>query len=422
MEKSFFFNAKLQGGVADRVYSADDLAEREACIISDGVIGADSLTVTGWSSNCVTVSKGAASIRGYTYLNTDDFDLPMEAGDPQLDRIDTVALRLDLTKREIRAVILKGEPALYPVPAALEDGTYIKELALAHVLIKANSTPAVLSSHVTDRRTLAGYANLKEDMAKIIREYIGELDPMQDSEITALRRLLSMIATDKGADTVLCGDGVYREFPIAAREVAAEFILPGTYTFELADCPSDGDVYDIELQGAGGGGGCYDGITKRGGGGGGGAYLLVRGVKLLRDRCTVVVGEGGMGGLGCDGCDGGDSSFDGFTAFGGKGGGGGTSAAGGDGGRSMYCGGKGCDGDPMDGTELYPACGKGGFSRYGDGADAPMGKIAENGNNAEALGAGGSGASSVAGAYDKRGGRGGNGTVVLYRYVRPTGN
>lgn len=416
MEKSFFFNAVMEGGVADRVYSAADLAEREAYIISDGVIGSTSLTVTGHSSNYVSLSKGAASIRGYTYINTEGRSIIIEAGDAEYDRIDTVALRLDLSERKITAVVVKGEPALYPVPAAMADGTYIKEMPLAEVLVKADSTPVVLSSHVTDRRVLAGYANLKGDLAKIAREFIGDLDPMNDSEITALRRLLKIIATDKGEDTVLCGDGVYRDIPMAQREVAAEFTVPGTYTVDLAEFPSADGIYDIEIQGGGGGGGCYDGITKRGGGGGGGAYLYVKGVTIPKETVTVTVGSGGIGGLGTDGGDGGDSSFDGFTAEGGRGGK--ASAAGGDGGVAMYRGGKGYDGDPMDGTELYPQCGKGGASRYGDGAAAPMDRVAANGNDAESLGAGGSGASCVAGAYDKRGGRGGDGTVVLYRYLK----
>lgn len=416
MEKSFFFNAVMEGGVADRVYSAADLAEREACIISDGVIGSDSLAVTGYSSNYVSLSKGAASIRGYTYLNTETRSLIIEAGDSEYDRIDTVALRLDLSEREIKAVVIKGEPALYPVPAALADSTYKKELPLAEVRVSADSTPVVLSSHITDRRVLAGYANLKEDLTGIIREYLGELDPMNDSEVVALRRLLQIIATDKGATTVLCGDGVYREIPTARREVAAEFTMPGTCTVDMADFPSVDGIYDIEIQGGGGGGGCHDGITKRGGGGGGGAYLYLQGIRIPKETVTVTVGLGGIGGLGTDGGDGGDSSFDGYTAEGGHGGK--ASAAGGEGGHSVYRGGNGYDGDPMDGTELYPQCGKGGYSRYGDGAAAPSGKIAANGNDAEFLGAGGSGASSTAGAYDKRGGRGGDGTVVLYRYVK----
>ena len=47
MEKSFFFNSVTVSGVPDRSYTAEDIAERTACLISDGVMSGDSLKVTG---------------------------------------------------------------------------------------------------------------------------------------------------------------------------------------------------------------------------------------------------------------------------------------------------------------------------------------------------------------------------------------
>ena len=41
-----------------------------------------------------------------------------------------------------------------------------------------------------------------------------------------------------------------------------------------------------------------------------------------------------------------------------------------------------------------------------------------DGNNAENIGAGGSGASCTAGAFDKKGGNGADGVIRLYRYVK----
>ena len=122
--------------------------------------------------------------------------------------------------------------------------------------------------------------------------------------------------------------------------------------------------------------------------------------------------------MGTSGEDGEASYFDGYYAEGGHGGAGGISSDGGSGGVSVYRGGDGNSGEPMDGSELYPSCGKGGDSRYGDGAETKYGKIATNGNHATNYGAGGSGASCTAGAYDKKGGNGCSGIVRLYRYVK----
>ena len=69
MEKSFFFNSVTVSGVPDRSYTAEDIAERTACLISDGVMSGDSLKVTGCPAAGVYVAPGAACISGYTYIN-----------------------------------------------------------------------------------------------------------------------------------------------------------------------------------------------------------------------------------------------------------------------------------------------------------------------------------------------------------------
>lgn len=421
MEKSFFFNATVTDGVADRTYSAEDIAQREACLISDGVIGGKSLSVMGSSSDTVLVTTGAAIIRGYTYLTTSGVFMTVSAGDSTYDRIDTVALRLDLNARTIKAVLIEGTPASSPAAAELKDTSTVKEIPLADILVERGSVPVVEDSHIRDRRVLAGYASLKDDLVTVIREYLGELEPVNSAEAAKLRTLLQKIGYDRGADAVLCGDGEYREFPVTVREMVADYTLPGTFEFAVADFPSEGGIYDIEVQGAGGAGGAYNGIANRGGGGGGGAFVRVSGVELAQDYYKVTVGQGGIGVPGQTGNNGGDSAFGGFVAEGGRGGEGGVSHAGGTGGIGLCRGGDGNDGAPLEGSEIYSTCGKGGSSFYGDGASSEMGRLAVNGNDAEHTGAGGSGASCTAGAYDKKGGRGGDGAVYVYRYVKLSG-
>ncbi len=417
MEKSFFFNAVLTDGVPDRVYSADDIAERDSWLISNGVIGGRSLKVTGVSSSTVTVGLGAAIIDGYTYINTGYIHLPIGAGDSSYDRIDTVALKLDRTAREIVAVVVPGIPAAVPKPATLGSTSAVKFIPLAQVYVPAGTVPVIDNSDITDKRVLAGYASVKEDLLVIIREYLGEIDPVDSAEIGKLRHIIGIVNDKRGADTVLCGDGEYRALPITRREVAMEFEFPGEDTFLPEEFPSEGGIYDIEVQGAGGGGGSFGGLSRRGGGGGGGAYLMVSGITLPKAEYKITVGEGGKGIPGADGTDGTASAFDGFIAEGGKGGVGGVLSEGGAGGVGLFCGENGYDGAPIEGSEIYTYCGKGGYSKYGDGAFSVAGSSATDGVDAEYPGAGGSGASCNTGAADKKGGRGGDGRVVVYRYV-----
>lgn len=417
MEKSFFFNAVLTGGVPDRVYSADDIAERDSYLISNGVIGGKSLKVTGVSSGTVTLGQGAAIIDGYTYINTGYIHLPISAGNASYDRIDAVALKLDRTAREITAVVVKGTPAAVPAPPTLGSTATVKMLPLAEVYIPAGTAPVIDNSDITDRRVLAGYASVKEDLLVIIREYLGEIDPVDSAEMGQLRHIIGIVSDRNGGDTVLCGDGEYRALPITRREVAMEFEFPGDDTFIPEEFPSEGGIYDIEVQGAGGGGGAFGGLSRRGGGGGGGAYLTVSGITLPKAAYKITVGEGGRGVLGAGGTDGTASAFDGFIAEGGKGGKGGISSEGGEGGMGLFRGENGYDGAPIEGSEIYTYCGKGGYSKYGAGAFSVAGSSATDGIDGEYPGAGGSGASCNTGAADKKGGRGGDGKVTVYRYV-----
>lgn len=420
MEKSYFFNSRIVDGMNDRVYSAEDIAAREACFISDGVIKADSLRVRSVSSNIVNVSTGAASIRGYTYINTNGVNLTIESGDTAYDRIDAVVLRLDLDLRSINAAVVKGTPSESPVSPSLTSTTSVKEIPLAEVFVGAGTTPVIGAAHIKDTRILATYASLGDDVAHAIKEYIGEIDPVNGEEIASLRDIIETVRKDKSRTAVLCGDGRYREAPLYERVVARRYASPGTFSFMASYYPSANGLYDVEICGAGGGGGSYNGTAKRGGGGGGGAYLQLSGIAVPKDTVTVTVGKGGEGGMGTDGADGGKSAFDGFTAAGGDGGKGGSATDGGKGGVGIFTGLDGTDGKPDSAGELTTVCGKGGDSYYGIGAAAPVGKTAAGGNDAAAVGAGGSGASCNGGAFDKKGGNGADGTVVVYRYLTIT--
>ena len=416
MEKSFFFDAVVTDGVPDRSYSAEDIAMREAWLISDGVVGGSSLTVDGTSDSGVYVYPGAAVIAGYTYVNTSPLFVRIGAAHASYDRIDTVALKLDRTGRFIEATVLTGTPAKSPAAPVISNSGGITYLPLADVYIPAGSAPTVEYEDITDRRVLAGYASGKEDLRLMLREYLGEIAPVTGMELSRMRAAAKTVKQDAGANTVLCGDGVYRNAPVMVRAVAECYTVPGEYTFEWEKYPSENGLYDIEVQGGGGGGGSHNGREARGGGGGAGAFLSACGITFSRDSVPVKVGGGGRGVPGGSGEDGGDSSVGGFIAKGGRGGGGGVFANGGFGGAGMFSGGDGTDGASAGGI-ITPVSGSGGDSYYGDGAVSPAGEGAVSGVSADACGAGGSGGTCDAGTFSKAGGSGGHGKVIIYRYI-----
>ncbi|MBR4881525.1 MAG: hypothetical protein IKU19_06295 [Clostridia bacterium] len=255
MEKSFFFDAVVVGGVPDRSYSAEDIAMREAWLISDGVVGGDSLTVDGSSDSGVYLYPGSAVIAGYTYVNTSPMFIRMSAAHESYDRIDTIALKLDRTGRYIEATVLKGTPASSPTAPTISNSGGITYLPLADVYIPAGSIPTIEADDITDRRILAGYVSGKEDLRLMLREYLGEIAPVSRAELSRIREAADTVKLDAGGDTVLCGDGVYRKAPMLSRVVAESYTVPGEYTFEWEKYPSENGLYDIEVQGAGGSGG-----------------------------------------------------------------------------------------------------------------------------------------------------------------------
>ena len=388
MQKSFFFSAETVGGSPDRIYTASDIAQREALLISDGVFGDDSLEVIATASDSVYVNEGGAIIRGYTYLNTSYLTLPVGDGDSTYPRIDTVALKLDLSARTILATVVQGTAAPVPSAPVLAESSSEKYLPLADVYVPAGIS-GITQDRVTDRRTPAGLASMTESARLLLREMIGEAAPLTAAELDSLRTVADTVKTDGSPDKVLCGDGAYRKNSSPIPVAAADFTEPGEYVFHPADHPSEGGLYMIEVQGGGGGGGAYGGTSHVGGGGGAGGYVTFSHLPLRLSEYGITVGAGGAGVPGGSGLDGERSFFGEIVAEGGHGGGGGSHLAGGKGGSGNIPGGDGRDG--RRGASC-PDAGRGGASMYGSGAPAPDTAVGE-GISATAYGAGGSGGS-----------------------------
>lgn len=177
-QKSGFFNATKVGTTYDRTYYAEDFAEMIQNIVGTGVLDTDNddLTCHAQSSPNLTlyVSAGRAYINGYWYVNTTDYTLTLAPTSASQARIDAVAVRLNLTTREINLALVAGTASANPVAPTptRNDTTY--ELFIAYVNMPKNATE-VQASYIEDKRsdtTVCG---------KLANQYT--VVPLSDSEI-----------------------------------------------------------------------------------------------------------------------------------------------------------------------------------------------------------------------------------------------
>ena len=416
-----FFDARTVEGSADRTYSAADLAALRRAYYDDGVLSADALKVSASASMSVKIAPGAAVISGYTYILDEQKTLALTpmGNSP---RIDLIVLRLDLGERTITPAVLTGSASSYPtIPDVSASGSVIEM-----VLAKLDLPSSAVSSNdgtLTDVRPFAATRVMEAPFRSMIAEAIGELPGLGESELGAVRSLLSRIMTSGSGGRVLCDDGRYRASGAVTKRVElARYDTPGEYTFDPAEYPSADGLYDVEVIGGGGAGGSTIGAFKRGGGGGAGACVTASALRL-RTAVGVSVGAGGVGSSGANGSGGEESVFDLIFAEGGHGGSGGGSVRGGVGGEtSPFCAQNGSDGSLDTSREAYlDECGKGAPSLFGEGAAGYDNAEVSLGVNASNPGTGGSGAGGPAELSGVlAGGRGANGAVIVYGRVAPT--
>ena len=146
MEKSGFFNS-LEN---DRTYDASDIASFLSNFFTNGIFN-NSLKVTANNNMNISVEKGSANINGYVYELTDKLNLNIKTADELLDRIDSVILRLDLSARNIKLMILDGSLSSEPVPSVITRNNNIYDLRIANISVPAN-TVEITNSMIEDTR------------------------------------------------------------------------------------------------------------------------------------------------------------------------------------------------------------------------------------------------------------------------------
>lgn len=206
MEKYGFFNAVATAdGKYDRSYLAEDFASYFASFITNGVFEelGGKLEVVVDNGMSIIVKNGVAWINGYRYENDSDLSITLDSADGTQSRIDSIVVRLDITNREIKIHVKKGNLSTSPITPTITRNNDIYELQLATVRVSAN-TAVLTQSMITDTRnddnvcgwvTSIGSQDTLLDRIQLLHKDIERLK----NEVTNLN--ISM----KWSDWVSCG-------------------------------------------------------------------------------------------------------------------------------------------------------------------------------------------------------------------------
>ena len=154
----------------DRVYDASDVARFLKKFFTNGVFN-NTLQVSSNDNMTVTVSSGNANIEGYGYENDDNLILDIDEADSTLSRIDSVILRLDLSNRQITAMILQGSYASEPSQPSIVRTGSIYDLRLANISVPAETT-RITSDLITDTRFTNDCGNVTQTVLSLSTENI----------------------------------------------------------------------------------------------------------------------------------------------------------------------------------------------------------------------------------------------------------
>lgn len=150
-----FFNSKDH----DRRYNARHWADYFFPLFKSGVFNGG-LQVTANGDMTVTINAGYAWIDGYAYHLTDALTVNLETASGNMNRIDNIKVRLDLTNRWIKNAVDTGSYyAGEAVPKDPEVTATVHDLIIARVKVAAGTT-AITQDMITDTRmdeTLCGW-------------------------------------------------------------------------------------------------------------------------------------------------------------------------------------------------------------------------------------------------------------------------
>lgn len=160
-QKYGFFNSINN----DRVYDASDVARFLSKFFTNGIFN-NSLAVSSNDNMTVSIATGQANINGYGYENTEILTLDIDEADSELNRIDSVIVRLDLTNRQITTMILQGQYATTPSQPSIIRSGNVYDLRLANILVSASSS-RITSEDITDTRFGSDCGNVTQAVLEL---------------------------------------------------------------------------------------------------------------------------------------------------------------------------------------------------------------------------------------------------------------
>lgn len=146
---SGFFNSVNH----DRVYNAEEMSNYFEGLVYNGVyetVG-NALKVVVNDGLTVNVLTGRAMIDCRWLKNDTAYGITLEVSDLQLDRIDRIVVKLDLTNRQMTLEAVKGEFASNPTPPTVTDTDTVKYLTIAYVKVNHGATN-LIQDNIQDRR------------------------------------------------------------------------------------------------------------------------------------------------------------------------------------------------------------------------------------------------------------------------------
>lgn len=146
-EQYSFFNSKE----GDRKYNARNWADYFFPLFKSGVFNGDLQVVTNGGMS-VRVKEGYAWIDGYVYHLTDGLVLDLETASGNMNRADSIVIRLDLTNRWIKGFcVTGGNYTGTPTPPEPAVTATVHELVIANVSVPAGATE-ITQDMITDTR------------------------------------------------------------------------------------------------------------------------------------------------------------------------------------------------------------------------------------------------------------------------------
>lgn len=247
-QKSGFFNSVNN----DRVYDAADVADFLKNFFTNGIFN-DSLAVSSNDNMTVSVASGSANINGYSYTNTDSMTLDITEADTELNRIDSIICRLDLSNRQITTQVLEGTSATSPSQPSITRSGNIYDLRLANISVPAGAT-RITTEQITDTRFGTDCGNVVQavqslDTSEIFAQYEAfftnwfanledQLDDNQAGHLQNQIGTLSNLSTEAKANLVSAIN------EIVSTDIARFYEVTGltTDTYDSTETYNTGDM------------------------------------------------------------------------------------------------------------------------------------------------------------------------------------